>query len=153
MTLVRPAVPGSRTRGRWLRRTGVAAVAGAGLVLAVALAPAAVSATTAKTSAKTSAKPAAGSDVREVSPKRTLSTKGLTLNKAQRAQSKALAAGTPAVGTTRTLIAEDDFNGFLYRKPYTLQAVGPHIEVWVANDTAFPAGDCRNAVANTTTVS
>ena len=33
----------------------------------------------------------------------------------------------------------------MYRKDYTLRGVGDKIEVWVANDTAFPAGDCRNA--------
>ena len=32
----------------------------------------------------------------------------------------------------------DDFNGILYRKNYTLRAVGAHIEVWVANDTVVP---------------
>jgi hypothetical protein len=62
------------------------------------------------------------------------------------------AAETPPVGTVRQWIALDDFNGFLYRKDYTLRGVGNKIEVWVANDTAFPAGDCRMAVPNTTTV-
>ena len=42
--------------------------------------------------------------------------------------------------------------GTLYRKDYTLRGVGDHIEVWVANDTSFPAGDCRNQVPNTTVV-
>jgi hypothetical protein len=122
------------------------------MVLSVVLAPAAESATSA--SAKQTAKHAAvrGSDVREVNPKQKLSTEKLSLKAANRAQSKAAAAGTPPVGTTRTLIASDDFNGILYRKSYTLQAVGPHIEVWVADDTSFPAGDCRSAIPNTTTV-
>ena len=40
------------------------------------------------------------------------------------------------------------FNGILYRKDYTLRGVGAHIEVWVANDLAFPAGDCRTQVAD-----
>jgi Immune inhibitor A-like, MAM domain len=63
------------------------------------------------------------------------------------------AAGvTPPVGTVRQWLGLDDFNGRLYRKDYTLRGVGDKIEVWVANDTAFPAGDCRAQVANSTTV-
>ncbi len=65
----------------------------------------------------------------------------------------ATAAATPPVGTVRGWIALDDQNGFLYRKEYTLRAVGANIEVWVASGTdatssgiAFPAGDCRNSV-------
>ncbi len=139
MTLDRSVLSGSRPRGRWLRRTGVATLGGAALVLSVVLAPAAQSAS--QPQAKTG-KAAPTSDVREVNPNKKLSTKNLTLNQASKAQAKAeakaAAAGTPAVGTTRTLLAEDDFNGILYRKSYTLQAVGPHIEVWVAADTVVP---------------
>jgi hypothetical protein len=71
----------------------------------------------------------------------------------KRAKAKAAEAGvTPPVGTVRQWLASDDLNGY-YRKDYTLRGVGQHIEVWVANDLAFPAGDCRNAVPNSTTVS
>ncbi len=59
---------------------------------------------------------------------------------------------TPPVGTEREMWALDDFNGIIYTKIYKLLAVGAKIEVWVAVDTAFPAGDCRNAVPNTTQV-
>lgn len=66
---------------------------------------------------------------------------------------QAQAAGeTPPVGTVRQWLGLDDMNGILYRKNYTLRGAGNKIEVWVANDTAFPAGDCRTQVANTTTV-
>jgi hypothetical protein len=58
----------------------------------------------------------------------------------------ATAAATPAVGTVRPWVALDDFQGFLYLKPFTLRGVGEHSEVWVANDTNFPVGDCRNGV-------
>jgi hypothetical protein len=34
--------------------------------------------------------------------------------------------------------------------PYVLQAIGDNIEVWVQEDTSFPAGDCRNAAGLTT---
>jgi hypothetical protein len=67
-------------------------------------------------------------------------------------QRRAAAATTPPVGTVRQWLGLDDFNGRLYRKDYTLRGVGNKIEVWVANDTAFPAGDCRNQVASSTTV-
>lgn len=50
---------------------------------------------------------------------------------------------TPAVGTVRSWVGLDDTDDDLYRKDYTLRAVGRHIEVWVANDIAFPTGDCR----------
>jgi len=73
--------------------------------------------------------------------------------KRTKATTKAAAAGvTPPVGTVRQWLASDDLSGY-YRKDYTLRGVGNHIEVWVANDLAFPAGDCRNAVAGSTSVS
>src|SRR3954471_12856903 len=52
-------------------------------------------------------------------------------------------AGTPAVGTVREWLGLDDRTGKYYRKNYTLRAVGRHIEVWTADDLAFPADDCR----------
>ncbi len=63
-----------------------------------------------------------------------------------------LLAETPPVGTVRQWLGRDQVQGRLYRKDYTLRGVGDKIEVWVANDTAFPAGDCRNQIPNTTTV-
>jgi Immune inhibitor A peptidase M6 len=68
-----------------------------------------------------------------------------------RAPSRA-AADTPPVGTKRQWLGLDDVDGSLYRKDYTLRGVGQHIEVWVANDLAFPAGDCRAQVPGTTRV-
>jgi hypothetical protein len=47
------------------------------------------------------------------------------------------------VGTVREWLGLDDTTGRYYRKSYTLRAIGRHIEVWVAQDLAFPAGDCR----------
>ncbi len=55
----------------------------------------------------------------------------------------AAANTTPAVGTQRTWFANDDTD-FVYLKVFTLRAVSAHMEVWVANDIQFPAGDCRN---------
>ncbi|MEV4318802.1 hypothetical protein [Actinocrispum sp. NPDC049592] len=62
------------------------------------------------------------------------------------------AAATPPVGTVRQWVGLDVVQGNVYRKDYTLRAVGNKIEVWVANDRAFPAGDCRNAVPGSTDV-
>ncbi|GIJ79247.1 Immune inhibitor A peptidase M6 [Micromonospora phaseoli] len=62
------------------------------------------------------------------------------------------AAETPPVGTVRQWLALDDYQGVIYLKPYTLRGVGDNIEVWVANDTAFPEGDCRRQVANSTVI-
>ena len=56
---------------------------------------------------------------------------------------RAATRGTPPVGTVREWLGLDDTTGKYYRKNYTLRAVGKHIEVWVAQDLAFPAGDCR----------
>ncbi|WP_436519995.1 peptidase M6 immune inhibitor A [Actinoplanes sp. HUAS TT8] len=59
-------------------------------------------------------------------------------------------AATPPVGTTRSWVGLDDTDDDLYRKDYTLRAVGRHIEVWVAKDIAFPADDCRKNATEVT---
>jgi hypothetical protein len=68
------------------------------------------------------------------------------------AGNRAEAAATPPVGTVRGWLGLDDFNGILYRKDYTLRGVGNNIEVWVANDIAFPEGDCRRQIPTSTEV-
>ena len=50
------------------------------------------------------------------------------------------------VGTVRKWPALDDEQGVVYTKQYVLRGVGDNVEVWVAKDIAFPAGDCRNTV-------
>jgi immune inhibitor InhA-like protein len=57
--------------------------------------------------------------------------------------------GPAKAGSVRTWLALDDFNNSIYLKNYTLRGVGSHIEVWVANNLAFPAGDCRNTLGLT----
>jgi hypothetical protein len=101
---------------------------------------------------KASASSSAG--VRELPPGKKYSTSKLGLSQqAQRKAAPSLAAAeTPPVGTVRQWIALDDQQGILYRKDYTLRGVGEHIEVWVANDLSFPAGDCRAQVPDSTTV-
>jgi hypothetical protein len=72
-------------------------------------------------------------------------------------------AATPPVGTTLLWPALDARESAgplgIYLKPYTLRAVGQKIEVWVASGTdlvssgtAFPYGDPRNAVPNSTEI-
>jgi hypothetical protein len=48
------------------------------------------------------------------------------------------------VGDDKVWLAEDDTTGSIYAKTYTLRGIGQHIQVWVADNRAFPAGDCRN---------
>lgn len=156
MTEEVPMAPGAydKTSGRRPVRAMVAMATGLALGLAVALSPGASAAPVAPP-APAPAKPSqatSGSDVREISPKKTYSTKKLSLKAASKQQRAQAVGETPPVGTTRSLLALDDYEGQYYLKDYTLQAAGDKIEVWVADDTAFPAGDCRNAVANTTTV-
>jgi hypothetical protein len=60
----------------------------------------------------------------------------------------------PKVGDVRTMLGLDDFNNGIYLKNYTLRGIGKHIEVWVANNLAFPnhngVPDCRNSLGLTT---
>ena len=65
----------------------------------------------------------------------------------RKARTRIAAAPTPAVGTVREWLGLNDVDGKFYRKDYTLRGVGAHIEVWVAGDLAFPAGDCRPAAS------
>ncbi len=53
-----------------------------------------------------------------------------------------------AVGDVKTWLASDDTAG-TYLKDYTLRGIGEHIQVWVAEDRAFPDGDCRNTLGLT----
>lgn len=57
--------------------------------------------------------------------------------------------GPSKVGSVRTWLGLNDYLGYIYLKNYTLRGVGNHIEVWVANDRAFPSGDCRNTLGLT----
>lgn len=59
------------------------------------------------------------------------------------------AAGEPTVGSDKTWLALDDSTGSAYVKSYRLRGIGDHIQVWVADDTSFPAGDCRNTLGLT----
>jgi hypothetical protein len=101
----------------------------------------------------------AKSDIRELSRKDfTFEGQPASALTSQRASARAMtadvstAAETPPVGTVRQWLGLDDALGRIYRKDYTLRGVGNKIEVWVANELAFPAGDCRNSTPGTTEI-
>ena len=90
-------------------------------------------------------------DIRNVGPDYNKG-KALHLNKSKARQPQSLQstlAADPMVGTSKTWLALNDFTNGLYLKNYTLRGIGDHIQVWVANDTTFPADDCRNALGLT----
>jgi hypothetical protein len=109
------------------------------------------------------ATPTAAQSTRSPSDTRPLTRKDFTLDgqkvqtpnryqpKAARGLAQA-AAETPPVGTVRQWLGLDDFLGRLYRKNYTLRGVGTNIEVWVANELSFPAGDCRLQLPSSTVI-
>ncbi|WP_433203521.1 choice-of-anchor J domain-containing protein [Dactylosporangium sp. CS-047395] len=137
-------------------RKGLATTAAVALAIPVLVALPATSALAAP--AKAPAKSSGVSDVREMTRKSFSTLDGKAVDTSKKANAKAqsrsaLAAGTtPAVGTVRQWLASDDTQGSLYRKDYVLRGVGQHIEVWVAVDTSFPAGDCRAQIPNSTTI-
>jgi len=137
--------------------SAVAATAASGLAMPGAATAAPTSKAAAAAPSGTKVVP---NDVREVEPGKQYRLKGDLANRSSRSSlTTSAAAATPAVGTERQWLGLDDYNGSLYRKDYTLKAVGKNIEVWVASDaddtstgTKFPAGDCRNATPNSTKV-
>ncbi|MEH7275632.1 peptidase M6 [Neobacillus vireti] len=56
---------------------------------------------------------------------------------------------TSSSTSSSTALAEGEVKQFLNRnlkfKPFTLRSVGENVEIWVANDLSFPAGDPRPA--------
>lgn len=63
---------------------------------------------------------------------------------ANKRQALAGAEAKAEVGDQKYWLAQDDVAQSIYAKTYTLRGVGEHIQVWVADDRAFPDGDCRN---------
>ncbi|GLY06254.1 MULTISPECIES: immune inhibitor A domain-containing protein [Actinoplanes] len=85
-------------------------------------------------------------DTRELTPAR-LTLDGIPLPapayRGPQPAGRRAAAKTPPLGTVRSWAGLNAVKNDIYRKDYTLRAVGEHIEVWVAADVAFPKGDCR----------
>lgn len=87
-----------------------------------------------------------GGDTRTVGPDYNAG-KSLKLKRSdvRRPQSRMSAlAADPPVGTSKTWLALNDVTSQLYLKDYTLRGLGENIQVWVADTTTFPDGDCRN---------
>ena len=76
--------------------------------------------------------------------------KKLGIDKQQSEPPHRVPKDVPHVGSVRTMLGLNDYTDSIYLKNYTLRGVGKHIEVWVANNLAFPAGDCRNDLGLTT---
>jgi hypothetical protein len=92
-----------------------------------------------------------GGDVRSVGPDYNQG-KSLNLQRSQVRQPRSMVTALgadPAVGTSKTWLALNDFSNSLYLKNYTLRGLGDHIQVWVADSTAFPDGDCRDSLGLT----
>jgi hypothetical protein len=73
---------------------------------------------------------------------------GKPLALSRKLSEKAVGAEKPTnvVGTVRRWPALDDKLGVIYVKNYRLMGLGDNIEIWVAEDTQYPAGDCRNEI-------
>lgn len=116
--------------------------AGAAALLAAGLATSAGAAAAAPGTSSDKDRPSSG--LRHTGPDYNAGKK-LSISKAESEKVNGQPPLGPAkVGSTRTWLALDDARGQIYLKNYTLRGVGDHIEVWVADNRAFPAGDCRN---------
>ena len=89
--------------------------------------------------------PGGGSDVRDTGADYNKG-KPLPFSKKLSETAKGKFSDEYKVGTVRRWPALDDISGATYVKNYRLRGTGEHIEVWVAENLAFPSGDCRNTV-------
>ena len=127
-------------------RSWPAFVAGTATVLALGLTPVTQASATPDGAARSTVPAAtdgAGGDVRELAPDRKARPLDKATSRRAVGSAKADSTGTPQVGDTRTWLGDDEVNG-PYLKRYVLRAVGPHVQVWLANDRSFPTDDCRN---------
>ncbi len=137
-----------------MRRTPGVLAAGltAAAVCAALVAPSGSASATPDKPSRTTGTGSGATDLRSVGPdynqgKPLPATAGVRKALRQQKQQRGMAAKAThdaSVGDTRSWLALDDTTGKIYRKDYTLRGIGDHIQVWVAADTSFPAGDCRN---------
>lgn len=66
------------------------------------------------------------------------------LRKQQRRGRARLLSHDPSPGELRYWVGLDVVHGALYPKPFAYRGAGRKIEIWVATDLDFQAGDCRN---------
>jgi hypothetical protein len=75
------------------------------------------------------------------------SGKPLPLSKQLSEPARGKESDTYQIGTTRRWPALDDVQGAVYNKNFRLRGIGKNVEIWVADNLAFPAGDCRNSLS------
>ena len=150
----------TQKRGTTFWCLAASAVLAAGVTATTAPANAAPGASPVAPTTQVKPLPGAGGDVRGVGSDY---NQGKKLRLSQTASKKSMArsstadraeaadsTGDAAVGDTKTWLALDDAEGSLYKKNFTLKGIGDHIQVWVADDRAFPdASDCRNTLSMT----
>lgn len=83
-------------------------------------------------------------DTRELGHDVKLGQGKVRLSAKERRQLRAQAAAAPEVGDTKLWPFLEYTTGLFDFQDYELRGIGDHIQVWVATDTAFPDGDCRN---------
>ncbi len=137
------------------RVTALGLTAAAAMVAALVLPTGAATAKPGDPGSPRAAKGPSG-DVRSVGPdynqgkKVPLDKKSLAAAKSRVAAQNARAAnGDHQVGDQLRWLALNDATGGIYLKTFTLRGLGDHIQVWVADDRRFPAGDCRNSLGLT----
>ena len=88
--------------------------------------------------------PAPGADTRSLDKKVKVDRSTARLSTRARRGLRAQAAEDPVVGDSKIWPYLDYIPGTVGLQEYVLRGIGDHIQVWVAADTAFPDGDCRN---------
>ena len=126
-------------------RAWTAVLAGSATALALGLIPL-TQANAAPGTGATTSPAAGGNDTRELDAQ--TRAKDFKINRQVSKQAirsaKSDPGQPPEKGDTRTWLGYDEYNGSVYLKRYVLRGVGPHVQVWLANDRAFPTDDCRN---------
>ncbi|GAB3199224.1 hypothetical protein GCM10027062_15170 [Nocardioides hungaricus] len=139
---------------RTARRTASALLAGtAAAALAAALMAPAGSASAEPSAGPSTGTPPAGSasgsptapDTRELDREVKLGGAEVSLSPRQRRLLRA-PAQAPAVGDVKLWPYLQYTTGTFDFQDYELRGIGENIQVWVATDTSFPAGDCRNTL-------
>jgi hypothetical protein len=128
-------------------RAWTAALAGSAVALSLGLTSVTPAGAAPHASKRVTAPAVAGSDMRELTPgARSKSFAGdRSAGRQALKAAKADPSTPPKVGDTRTWMGYDELNpDVVYPKRFVLRGIGDNIQVWVANDRAFPTDDCRN---------
>ncbi len=123
----------------FLRRPQILGIAAAISLIGVAALPSGI----AFANPPKTATPSPASDIRHVGPDlyggKPVPVRASKARVSERsAQQRSEAQANAAPGDVLTWLGLDDVEGAFYPKDYTLRAIGEHIQVWVAEDRAFP---------------